>query len=101
MSKKTHRTKKHTARPDMHAVAAADEELSRRDAERLAHLPPGGRERVLHLVAQLPGLTPDDLALLTHDHLAGDPAGGARVLAALEADGLVRPFHAVGPGGEL
>jgi hypothetical protein len=101
VSKKTRRPIKQSARADLRAVAAADEELSHRDAERLADLAPDDPARLLHLVAQLPALTPEVLAYLTHDHVRGDLDGGERMLAGLEERGLVRQLHVVGPDGSI
>ena len=95
--RKTRHANKQSRRYDLDAVAAADEELSRRDAERLADLPPDDRARILHLVAQLPALSSDVLAYLTHQHLRGDLEGGERMLAGLEVDGFVRRLHVIGP----
>lgn len=82
-------------------VAAEDEELARRDAERLAHLPPDSRERVLLLMAQLPALCPEVLARLAHHHRRGSVGSAARVRILIdgdEADYLLLPDY---PDDEL
>jgi hypothetical protein len=80
------------------AVAATDEEIASRDAERLGRLRPDARERVLLLTAQLPALPLEVLALLMADSDGPGLAGAARQLDGLERDGLVRSLHVIGPG---